>query len=158
MNWKILSTEQQNLLLLFNLQIRLLKRWKNDKPMSAIFAPSINDWITLGNLITCISFILDRLEFDCRESYKKIPYNKIFYILSVSNWNYWPPTLEYSSANSSSYDQYMTPRHILLEPKSRTAYCYIHKVASSTWMSFFTHLHKEEKRFKALIHFGKYYR
>ena len=62
------------------------------------------------------------------------------------------------NAKDDNFSQTIHPDHILLEPKSRTAYCYIHKVASSTWMKLFTHLHKESKRYQAIIHFGQYYK
>jgi hypothetical protein len=67
------------------------------------------------------------------------------------------PEKTYNSKDSV-FSYSLDPRHILLEPKSHTSNCYIHKAASSTWMSLFTQIQKEEKRFKSIIHFGKYYK
>ena len=79
-----------------------------------------------------------------------------YFIFSSSEWSYYQESTY--QAKNTKFSQSIHPRNILLEPKSQTAYCFIHKVASSTWMKLFTNIHKDEKRFKAIIHFGQYYK
>ena len=43
------------------------------------------------------------------------------------------------------------PRHIILEPKSHTAYCFNCKAGSTTWMTLFTKMHAEEKKVKSIV-------
>ena len=81
---------------------------------------------------------------------------KFSFFFRTSRWDYFSyPNYD---AKDVQFSQTIHADHILLEPKSRSAYCYIHKVASSTWMKLFTNVHKESKRYQAIIYFGKYYK
>ena len=82
--------------------------------------------------------------------------NNLYSISSSSEWRYCQESTY--QAKNTNFSQSMDPKNIILEPKSQTAYCFIHKAASSTWMKLFTNIHKDEKRFKAIIHFGQYYK
>ena len=81
---------------------------------------------------------------------------KLSFFFRTSRWEFFSyPNYD---AKDVKFSQTLHADHILLEPKSRSAYCYIHKVASSTWMKLFTNVHKESKRYQAIIHFGQYYK
>ena len=48
--------------------------------------------------------------------------------------------------------------HFLQDPNTGTIYCFLHKVASSTWMSFFSRLENDAKFLERAEETGKYYK
>ena len=61
-------------------------------------------------------------------------------------------------ARHSKFSQRIKSHHILLEPKTQTAYCYNHKSASSTWMKLLARVHNKERKFDSIVDSGKYYK
>ena len=48
--------------------------------------------------------------------------------------------------------------HYLQDPNTGTMYCFLHKVASSTWMSFFARLENDSEFLRVAEETGKYYK
>ena len=48
--------------------------------------------------------------------------------------------------------------HFLQDPNTGTIYCFLHKVASSTWMSFFSRLENDANFLERAKETGKYYK
>ena len=69
------------------------------------------------------------------------------------------PSNDFCSFKSKNwdYDQTIIERNHIQDPNTGTIYCFIHKVASSTWMSFFARMQSRSQQFKFIIESEKYY-
>ena len=56
------------------------------------------------------------------------------------------------------YDQAISGRNHIQDPNTGTIYCFNHKVASSTWMSFFARMQSRTQQFQNIIKSEKYYK
>ena len=61
------------------------------------------------------------------------------------------------SGKHTRYDQKIDTRYWMVDPKSRTSYCFNHKVASTTWMAVFAKLQGDEEFLKQAEEDGMYY-
>ena len=55
-------------------------------------------------------------------------------------------------------DQAISGRNHIQDPNTGTIYCFNHKVASSTWMSFFARMQSRTRQFQHIIETEKYYK
>ena len=90
------------------------------------------------------------------------------FIFSTSGWKYYAHSTYNAKPGAKTkivpkmvlrlLRRSIDPQNIILEPKSHTAYCFNHKVASTAWMRLFTKMHAEEKNFKSIVDSKAYYK
>ena len=70
------------------------------------------------------------------------------------------PSNDFCSFNSKYHDdhQAISGRNHIQDPNTGTVYCFNHKVASSTWMSFFARIQPRTQQFQHIIETEKYYK
>ena len=70
------------------------------------------------------------------------------------------PSNDFCSFKSKylDYDQAISGRNHIQDPNTGTIYCFNHKVASSTWMSFFARIQSRTQQFQNIIKSEQYYK